>query len=214
MRELERMIESVRKLLPELFFTIGILVILCAGLGTWLFCMPCRIEADCRGRDIDVKQMQIWEEQAKDGSYGILAMAGWRTERMQTVSSVSTGRRALTMVTGVCGDAALVYPAKILAGNYALPATDDEKLQNGKNGRIQRSGCILTGELSDELFGSLDTAGELVKTEDGILVITGVIDKDGKQLLKPVSEGDLEYAAFRVPRRWQAEEKVWELCGR
>ncbi len=226
MPELRRIVEAAGGVILELVSIAGILVILCGGLWYYFFCVPYRTFTDCRGRDIDVAQMKIWEEQEKENYSDILSMAGWRTEKMETVWSVSTGRRSLTGVVGVYGDASLVYPAKILAGDYALsvwddgnyaPARNDEnhELSAREGGRPQkgRRDCVLTGELSDDLFGSTDTAGELIQTEDEILVVQGVIDREGKWLLKPVSDGPVEYVSFRMSRRYQAEEKARQMTG-
>lgn len=278
MRQLKQMAARAARLLPEVISAVGILAILGVGLWSWFFCSPCRGVTDCRGRDIDVEQMKVWEERARDGTSDILAMAGWRIERMETVMSVSTGRQATTSVLSVYGDAALVEPAKILAGDYALLDLKNGKWGNGKlegseaeskeadgrgnedgksavqeadgganedgkpegkeaDGRAnegrepgsRRPGCILTRELSDALFGSTDTVGEGIRiresirtgagsqtgkesrTEEEILIVRGVIDKEGKWLLRPVSEGSIESVAFRMRSRYQAEAKARQM---
>ncbi len=216
--KLTRTAEAAGGMLLELISIAGILAILCGGLWFYFFCTPYRTFTDCRGRDIDVAQMKIWEEQEKENYSDILSMAGWRTEKMQTVWSISTGRRALTGTIGVYGDASLVYPAKILSGDYALPVLDGKDhdistSQNDGRKRNRRSSCILTGELSDDIFGSVDTAGELVRTENEILVVRGVIDKKGKFLLKPLSDGPIEYISFRTRRRYQAEALARQMTG-
>lgn len=243
MRQLKQIAAQVAHRLPELISAVGILAILGVGLWSWFFCSPCRIVTDCRGRDIDVEQMKVWEERARDGTSDILAMAGWRIERMETVTSTSTGRQATTSVLGIYGDAALVEPAKILAGDYALLYLKNGKWGNRKpegkeaDGRAnegrepgsRRPGCILTRELSDALFGSTDTVGEGIRiresirtgagsqtgkesrTEEEILIVRGVIDKEGKWLLRPVSEGSIESVAFRMRSRYQAEAKARQM---
>lgn len=199
MRRARQIMDEIKKILPEVLSVLGILILLAAGLWTYFFRMPCRIEADCRGRGIDAAQIRGWEEQEKDSYGGIIGMAGWRTENMRTVSSPGTGRQKLSEVTGVYGEADLVYPAKLLSGAYEFPAYTDA--------------CILTADLSDALFGSTDTAGELVKAGGELLVVAGVIDRDGFCILKPIREGPIEYAAFRFTRRYQAKARAWQRIG-
>ncbi len=205
----------------EILAAAGILLL--GGLGLWsrYFAEPCRVEADCRGYGIDVKQMMEWERQEREGYNGILDMAGWRVENQQTVTAVSTGRKKTSGVVAVCGSASLVYPSALLSGNCELPDARPESgdAENGAETSSQADGtayrggqsrpsCILTGELSDALFGSGDTAGELVEIGGEVLTVAGVIDRGGLCLLRAASDGAVEYAAFRMSRRYQAEEKV------
>ena len=73
--------------------------------------------------------------------------------------------------------------------------------------------CVLSAELSDALFGSTDTAGELVKAGGELLAVAGVIDREGVFLLKRADSGQIEYAAFRMSRRYQAEAKARQRVG-
>ena len=60
-----------------LFFCIFINFILFAAIGGRLywFCMPSRMEAECRDYGIDVETLKMWEDQE---AQGMLALAGWR----------------------------------------------------------------------------------------------------------------------------------------
>lgn len=241
---------------PEFLAAAGAAAMLGAAGWTYLFGSPCRVEADCRGLGIDVDQMKSWEEQEKDGYSGIISMAGWRFEKQQIVTSVSTGRRKPSSVVAVYGSASLAYPAKLLSGNCELPwAEKTTGVSGGSGGTAENnisaaaagssgvnngaaennvsaaaagpsgansgaaandapvaaagvSACILTAELSDALFGSFDTAGELVKVGDELLAVTGVIDREGCCLLRPAAGGTIEYAAFWLSERYQAGIKV------
>ena len=189
--------------LPETLSAAGIVILLAFGVRGYLFASPCRVETDCRGLDISVEQMKAWEEQEKGGYNGILDMAGWRTEKQQNVTAVSTGRSKVSGIVAVCGSASLVYPAKILSGDYILPYAEG----------FGRAACILSAELSDALFGSTDTAGELVKAGSELMAVAGVIDKEGVFLLRRADSGQIEYAAFRMSRRYQAEAKARQRIG-
>ncbi len=196
------------RFVPEILAAAGIMLLLGLGLWNYYFESPCRVEIDCRGMDIDVNRLRAWEKQERDSYNGILDLAGWRIEKQQTVASVSTGRRKMSSVAAVYGSASLVWPAKILSGDYALPypAGPDDGPEAASF--RARPSCILTRELSEELFGSSDTAGELVLCGGETLTVAGVIDRDGLYLLKAASEGPVEYAAFRMAKRWQAEAKA------
>ena len=267
-----KILRRVLSWLPEMLSAAGIVILLAVGIRGYLFASPCRVETDCRGLDISVKQMKAWEEQEKGGYNGILDMAGWRTEKQQTVTAVSTGRSKVSGIIAVCGSASLVYPVKILSGDYVLPYTEgfgraagsgtvvsgsadngmtgsgmagngtagssavdngmaeDSKeagaaavlkkdaLETGASGGTpalswHMPACILSGELSDALFGSTDTAGELVRIDGELMAVAGVIDKDGVCLLRRADSGQIEYAAFRMSRRYQAEAKARQRIG-
>ena len=54
-----------------------------AGIGWYqMFYMPYCVRVDLRGREIDVEIMRRWEEREKDGTMGIIRMAGWRMETL------------------------------------------------------------------------------------------------------------------------------------
>lgn len=220
MKPENEILRRVLSWLPEILSAAGIGILLAVGIRGYLFMSPCRIETDCRGLDISVEQMKTWEEQEKGGYNGILDMAGWRTEKQQTVTAVSTGRSKVSGIVAVYGSASLVYPAKILAGDYALPYADGSggaAAGDTAEGTLALSwhlpACILSAELSDALFGSTDTAGELVKAGGELLAVAGVIDKEGVFLLRRADSGQIEYAAFRMSRRYQAEAKARQRVG-
>ena len=54
---------------------------------------PCVFREDVRGKGIHVEDIKRLEEKEKDGAMGILRIAGWRTEKEQSVFSASTGRK-------------------------------------------------------------------------------------------------------------------------
>ncbi len=194
--------------LPELAAVLGILAL--AGGWAWSYCFmtPCRVEIDCRGRGIRVEEVITWGNQESAGYNGIQDIAAWRLETSQTVTSVSTGRRAAASIAAVCGNAGLAYPAKILSGSCSLAGAYDP------GGTMRPDGfCIITAELSDALFGSSETAGELVRTGEELLSVAGVIDRKGKLLLHAAAEGQIEYAAFRMSSRYQAESRARQQVG-
>lgn len=210
--------------LGALLSAAGIAVLFSIALWTYFFVTPCRIEADCRGMEVDAAQIRSWEEQERANPGGILDMAGWRIGGQQAVFAVSTGRRKTSAVLEVCGSAALVFPAEILSGDYALPSYETESGGGGMGnassqtpemaaGALSRipPACILTKELSDALFGSTDSAGETVKVGDEILTVAGVIDKEGLFLLKSAAGGRMDYVAFRMSRRYQARARARQL---
>ena len=97
------------------------------GMVYWnyMFRMPCRMEADCRGKRVEAGTMKRWEEREEDGYLGIINMAGWRVDEQQIVCSVSTGRKAAAKVVSVHGSMELVEKADILCGRYGLDADGD-----------------------------------------------------------------------------------------
>lgn len=180
----------------------AILAVALAAGGTaagwyWLFHMPCRVQADCRGQQIGVQQMERWEEGLEDGSMGIIRMAGWRTDRDQTVVSLSTGRKSRTQVICVYGSMELADPAPILAGRYGLAADKDY--------------CVLSEELARSLFGSTDVAGEWIRTDQGKRLVAGVVELEEAVLMVPMEEGKAEQLAVEVRGRLGAQEKLNRL---
>ena len=213
-----------------LFFCIFINFILFAAIGGRLywFCMPSRMEAECRDYGIDVETLKMWEDQE---AQGMLALAGWRFRERVMVSGVSTKRRQTAQVMEVYGNMELAAPARILSGTYGLLGREDT--------------CVLTGELADALFGSVDVVGEQVSclqtdvgwthrkhagasgngtgqgkqagAQDGstnhILTVAGVIDKEGQCLLTFTQSGEIERVAVRFRERFQIKERMKELLS-
>ena len=169
------------------------------GLAYAMLEKPGPVTVDCRGQNIDVETLRSWEKQEKDGYLGLVGIAGWRVESQEEVTAVSTGKRSRTRVTGIYGPMDLVYPAKILAGNY---------------GFASESGyCVLSEALAYELFGNTDIAGEQCRFDGQILTVAGVIDKKEKYLLLPITEGRIEHLSLEFKSRRKVDEKVKELLG-
>ncbi len=171
--------------------------------GGWILCFrtPCRVELDCRGYGTDnVRLEELMEREAERSGGLILDMVGWKIREQAEIFSVSTGRRRTVPVSVVCGSAGLAYPQTLLSGGSEL----------SRGGNF----CLLSGELSDRLFGSTDTAGETVLLGEDAFVVEGVIDLEGEWLIRPAADGEeflLDGAAFSVARRWQARERA-ENC--
>lgn len=157
------------------------------------------VTVDCRGRNIDVESLRRMEQQQKDGYLGLVGIAGWRVEDQGEVTSVSTGKRQRTKVTGVYGPMDMVYPAKILSGSYGLA--------------VERGYCVLSEGLAYELFGDTDIAGEQCRFGGEILTVAGVIEKKEMILMRPVTEGRMEQLSLEFKSRRNMEKKVKELLG-
>ncbi len=198
-----------------LFLMVLINFILMAGIGGRLywFCRPARIEAECRGYGIDAETLKGWGEQEEKE---IVDLAGWRIRERVMISGESTKRSQSAQVMEVYGNMELALPAHILAGTYGLTGREDV--------------CVLTGELADALFGSVDVVGEQVccpeadtgkgqgsQTQAGtgkrILTVAGVIDQEGQCLLVPTQSGEMERVAVRFKERFQIKERVKELLS-
>ena len=174
--------------------SVGILGIGAGFIWYQMFYMPYCIQADCRGKEIDVEMMKRWEEREKDGSKGIIRMAGWRIENWRVVSAVSTGRSQRTQIFCVYGSMELVDKASVLSGRYGLAVEEDY--------------CILSESLARNLFGSVDVAGQFVKMGRTAMVVAGVIEKDGDILMMPATNGRMEQVAAEFKGRLGAKEKM------
>ncbi len=155
---------------------------------------PYCIQVDCRGRDFDVETIKRWEEREKDGSMGMIRIAGWRIESQKMVASVSTGRSHRAYILCVYGSMELVGKASILSGRYGLAVEEDY--------------CVLTESLARQLFGGVDVAGQWVEMERTKMVVAGVVDTDGDILMVPVTEGRMEQVAVEFKGRMGAKEKM------
>jgi len=189
-----------RKVLPWIAAIVLTAGILAAGVWAgwyWMFGRPYCVYEDCRGRGVDVEMMKQWEEQEKDGSLGIIRMAGWRTGREQAVVSVSTGRKQRAEVTWVYGSMELAEPARLLCGRFGLAVEEDY--------------CVISEKLARNLFGSTDVVGECIKTEDGKMTVAGVVGKKGEALMVPAADGRVEYVSVEFDSRAGARGKVKRL---
>lgn len=187
---------AVSEILAAVFIT-GILGIGIAAGWYWLFGRPYCVGKDCRGKGINVETIRQWEEQAKDSSFGIIRMAGWRTEAEQMVVSISTGRRQRADTVSVYGSMELADRAKLLWGRFGLAVEEDY--------------CVLSEALARNLFGSADVVGEWVKTEEGKLMVAGVIHKEDNVLMIPATEGNVEYLSVEFDSRKGAEGQLKRL---
>jgi len=153
----------------------------------WQFRMPYCVRMDCRGQEIDVEMMKRWEEREELRNLGILRMAGWRMERQQVVSSVSTTRRQRAEVICVYGAMELAEPANLLCGRFGWEAGENY--------------CVLSEELARHLFGCVEVAGEWVIVGQEKLQVAGVIEKEEDFLLLPMKEGRVEMLAVETEGR-------------
>lgn len=171
-----------------------------AGIGWYqMFYMPYCVRVDLGGREIDVEIMKRWEEREKDGTMGIIRMAGWRMENQMTVSAVGTGRGQRAQIIGVYGSMEIVEKASILSGRYGLAVGEDY--------------CVLSESLARQLFGGVDVVGQKVKLRQKVMIVAGVIDKEGDYLLMPVEDGRIEKMAVEFRGRMGAGEKVEDFIG-
>ena len=171
------------------------------GMVYWnyMFRMPCRMEADCRGKRVEAGTMKRWEEREEEGYLGIVNMAGWRVDEQQIVCSVSTGRRRTTKVVSVYGSMELVEKADILCGRYGLDVDGDY--------------CVLCSGLASHLFGSTQVAGECVKVGQERFIVAGVIEKEEDMVMIPMTEGPVDQLAVFFDNRVGAEEKLERLMS-
>lgn len=173
------------------------------GIGAAVFWhwinLPCIMRMDCRGKGVDVETVKRWEEEEKNGSLGILRIAGWRVEEEAVVFSVSTGRRATAKMIGVYGAMELVEKAGVQCGRYGLD--------------VEEGYCVLSEKLAGELFGSGDIAGEYVSIGQESWFVAGVIEKEGVVFLKPVREGELEMLAVEFDNKIRVKERFTGLMG-
>ncbi len=225
--DIGRMKNWIKKLSGKLFaLLIFVIFMIIVGLGArwYLFDIPCCLELDCQGYGIGTEQLKYWEEQEKRESQGILDIAGRNTGGYEEIQAVATGRKETAQIIGVYGNMKLAFPARILSGVYDTIG--------------QQDACVLSAELADALFGSLEVEGESIcfypakerekmelaaeKTETAeqitikqrvCLKVAGVIDAKGKFLLAFAKNGEIEILTVRFKRRFQAEEKLKQLIG-
>ena len=175
----------------------GVLLVGGGGLCWYvLLCAPYRAEADCRGLGIDAETMRQQEESGRYEALGVITIAGWRIEDHQRVTSVSTGRKAAPTVMAVYGSMELVIPSSVLCGRYGLDVDGDF--------------CVLSEGLARRLFGSTEVAGECVRTEEGIYIVSGVVRREEEFLMIPAKEGPVEELAVKA-RGWMG---AWEALRR
>ena len=177
--------------------TTAALVMAAALVWRGLFALPCRLETDCRGRGIEAKSLRRWEETGEGISMGVTALAGWRVEEQEIVTSVSTGRRQISRVIAVYGPMNLVLPGEVLDGKCGVDA--------------DRESCVVSEALALHLFGSREASGECIKNGSRYLIIAGVVEADEDLLLIPTEEGAVEYLAVRFDASVEAQEKMRKI---
>lgn len=178
----------------------GILGGTAAGVWYRMFYMPYCVRADVRGREMDVEAMRRIEEREKNGSKGILKMAGWRIENQRVIFAVGIGRRQMAQIICVYGSMDLVEPADILSGRYGMAAEEGY--------------CVLSESLARQLFGGVDVAGQWIEADQKKMTVAGVIETEGDILMMPAEEGEIQQIAVEVRGRMGGREKVDEMLGR
>lgn len=154
----------------------------------------CRVEVDCRMKNVTVEDLKGLAKQEKDDMAGLSDLAGWRYGEKGEASDPVTSRRAGTGVIYAYGTMSLVWPAKVLDGSYsqAMGARD----------------CVVTEGLSFALYGAVETCGNLLEFEDKTYRVAAVIDEKEELLLLPADEGRVEQAAFLLEGRERVKERL------
>lgn len=189
--------EGQKRNIVSWFVAILLSVIAVGAAWHQLSYRPYCVYEDCRGLRLCVENMRQWEERMESKDLGVIRMAGWRIGTEQAVISISTKRKRTAHVIWVYGSMELAGSAELLWGRFGL--------------ELEKGYCVISEELARNLFGSTDAAGESVKTEDGTMMVAGVIEKEGEILMAPVADGRIEYLAVEFDSRIGAEEKVKRL---
>ena len=148
---------------------------------------PCVFREDVRGKGLHVEDIKRLEEKEKDGAMGILRIAGWRTEKEQSVFSASTGRKEKAEVIGVYGSMELMEERKGQIGRLGLD--------------VEGKYCVLSEKLARDLFGSTDILGEWVCMGKRKFGVVGVAKKEETILWIPIEEGEVEMLAVEIDSR-------------
>ena len=210
-----------------MFAAANLVFLAASAIRLYLFITPCRLEADCRGCGADTEWLKQWEEQQKDGGQGILKMAAWQVGSREEILAVSTKRKESARPLGVYGSLDQVFSADLLSGTWGLTGREDACVLSRDLAEALFGSTEVTGEqiLLEELsWTSSETSNNAkdqpspinssAKKEKGkrklLLVVAGVMDREGKYLLVPMSEGTVETVAVLFERRFQAEEKMRE----
>ncbi len=210
-----------------MFAAANLVFLAASAIRLYLFITPCRLEADCRGCGVDTEWLKQWEEQQKDGGQGILKMAAWQVGSREEILAVSTKRKESARPLGVYGSLDQVFSADLLSGAWGLTGREDACVLSRDLAEALFGSTEVTGEqiLLEELsWASSETLNgaegqpspidSSAKKEKGkrkqLLVVAGVMDREGKYLLVPMSEGTVETVSVLFERRFQAEEKMRE----
>lgn len=160
---------------------------------------PCRVETDCRFKKVQMEEILALQEQEKEngGMTGLRAVAAWRFGEAGRVKEPFTGKYEETGTVYVCGSMPVAFPDPVLSGSYEQIMSSDD--------------CVVTKELSNALFGSVDTAGCNLILEGKCYRIAAVTDRKEMLILIPEEEGRVETAAFLFENRERIKEKMEAL---
>ena len=155
---------------------------------------PCRVECDLSFRNVSMEELKALEEAQRSGTTGLSAVAAWRTETGGTVRDGVTGKEVNAGAVRVYGPFDLAFPSRVLSGSL---------------GQAMRPGdCVLTGALSWELFGSVDTQGCELSFGGASYRVAAVIDRKEKVIFFAASKGWAQRAAFAFRSGERMEEKL------
>lgn len=160
---------------------------------------PCRVEADCRFKKVQMEEILALQEQEKEngGMTGLRAVSAWRYGEAGKVTEPLMGKHQETGAVYICGAMSVAFPDQVLSGSY------EQSMRQGD--------CVVTKELSNALFGSVDTAGCKLMFEGKSYRIAAVTDRKEKLIMIPEEEGRVEMAAFLFENRERLKEKMEAL---
>lgn len=155
---------------------------------------PCRAECDLSFRNVSMEELEALSKAQKGGTAGLSAVAAWRTETGGTVRDAVSGKEVNAGVIRVYGPFDLAFPSRILSGSL---------------GQDMRPGdCVLTGALSWELFGSVDTQGCELSFGGASYRVAAVVDRKEKVIFLAAIKGWAQRAAFAFKSGERLEEKM------
>lgn len=186
---------GMRKAIYQILF-LNVVFLLVTAVRLYWFVMPCRLEVDCRGYGVDTEWLKQWEEEEAERGEGVLAMAGWQGGVRGEIAAASTGRKEQAQILRVYGSMEQVFWADMLAGSCGLVGREDA--------------CVLSQDLAEALFGSVETVGEQIYWDGTLLEVAGVLAQEGGYLLIWMTEGEVERVAVLFERRFQAKERMKE----
>lgn len=178
------------------FLFVNTMFLLVTAMRLYWFVIPCRLEVDCRGYGVDTEWLKQWERQEEKEGEGILAMAGWQEGVRTEIVAVSTRRKEQAKILRVYGSMEQVFSADLLSGSCGLVGREDV--------------CVLSQDLAEALFGSMEVVGEQVQSDGELLEVAGVLAQEGEYLLVLMTEGEVERIAVLFERRFQAKERMQE----
>ncbi len=189
--------------LPAMGIVLFGLWILYIGLGFGFFKpwggilgsqQPRRAECDLSFRNVSMEELEALEEEQRGGPAGLAAVAAWRTETGGPVRDGVTGKEVNAGVIRVYGPFDLAFPSRVLSGSLS---------QNMRPGD-----CVLTGALSWELFGSVDTQGCELRFGGASYRVAAVVDRKEKVIFFAALKGWAQRAAFAFRSGERIGEKL------